>query len=184
MQHSEALIIIAKIQAIWPKDEMSEPTIREYATSIEHLSPAVAAMTLEALKVECKWKPSVAEFLQRAAIVVPPDRIPDIDEAWAEVREQIRRVGSKRGMLNFATNEPWEPMWSHPLVGRIVDNIGWKALCESDNEVAYRAHFIRMYEPRIVEGRREQAMTPQGKALMEAILRENQALNKGVDDDS
>ena len=57
-------------------------------------------------------------------------------DAWGEVVRQMQAVGRYR-----------TPAFSHPLITQAVDQVGgWQALCKSDNLVADRAHFLRIYE--------------------------------------
>lgn len=57
-------------------------------------------------------------------------------DAWGEVARQMQDIGRYR-----------TPAFSHPLITQAVNQVGgWQALCESDNLVADRAHFLRIYE--------------------------------------
>jgi hypothetical protein len=57
-------------------------------------------------------------------------------DAWGEVARRMQEVGRYR-----------MPVFSHSLILQAVEQIGgWNALCESDNLVADRAHFLRIYE--------------------------------------
>lgn len=61
---------------------------------------------------------------------------PSPGDAWGEVARQMQEVGRYR-----------TPAFSHPLITLAVEQVGgWQALCESDNLVADRAHFLRIYE--------------------------------------
>ena len=75
-------------------------------------------------------------------------------DAWGEAARQMQEVGRYR-----------TPAFSHPLITQAVDQIGgWQALCESDNLVADRAHFLRIYEELV---RRETA----GKVSFPILLK-------------
>ena len=77
---------------------------------------------------------------------------------WGEVNEAIRHYGyyhQEEGMTSLR-----EPM-------RIaVQRMGWRALCTSENDMADRAHFLRIYES-IVKQDTTQKQLPMG--LKEAI---------------
>lgn len=64
---------------------------------------------------------------------------PDVDEAWAEVQQGIRRCGLVAG----------PPEWTHTAIAAVVRAIGWRELCMSDNPDVVRAHFLRMYAPAV-----------------------------------
>lgn len=75
--------------------------------------------------------PTIAQ-LRRLAL---GDNYPSPGDAWGEVMRQMREVGGYRS-----------PDFSHVLIGQAVEHIGgWQALCKSDNLVADRAHFLRLY---------------------------------------
>jgi hypothetical protein len=56
-------------------------------------------------------------------------------DAWCEVEDQIRKVG-------YAGT----PTFQNQLVERLVHSMGWQNLCQSENHIADRAHFLRAYE--------------------------------------
>ena len=56
-------------------------------------------------------------------------------EAWEEVLDEVRAVGSY-GFPNF----------EDPLTARIVDGLGWHTICWSEEIGIERAHFIKSYE--------------------------------------
>jgi hypothetical protein len=61
---------------------------------------------------------------------------PSPGDAWGEVMRQMQAVGRYR-----------TPAFSHALILQAVEHLGgWHALCVSDNLVADRAHFLRLYE--------------------------------------
>ena len=56
-------------------------------------------------------------------------------EAWAEVLNE---------MHNYGVYD--KPVFSDDLVAKAVDCIGWRNLCLSENSVADRAHFMKIYD--------------------------------------
>jgi len=61
--------------------------------------------------------------------------IPTDYEAWAEVQAEIRRVG-----------HCGQPQFENPLAEQVVQQLGWRYLCLSENPVADRAHFVQAYQ--------------------------------------
>jgi hypothetical protein len=80
-----------------------------------------------------KFLPTIPEIRELAAEIVG-GHLPDGDEAWGEVMDQIRAVGSSAS-----------PSFSHDAIAKVVHAMGWRELCASDNQVADRAHFLRLY---------------------------------------
>lgn len=56
-------------------------------------------------------------------------------EAWEEVLDQVRGVGS----YGF-------PHFEDPLTARLVNSLGWHNICLSEEPMIERAHFIKAYE--------------------------------------
>ena len=79
------------------------------------------------------FPPSVAE-LREAAFKLANHGTPQAEEAWGEVQKAIRRFGYYR-----------VPEFDDPTTARAIEIIGWRALCMSENEMADRAHFFRIY---------------------------------------
>lgn len=81
------------------------------------------------------FPPSVAE-LREAALSLVTDA-PSAEEAWGEVRAAMGRYGHR--------TPPSEIPFSSPTILKTVQIMNWLALCMSENEVADRAHFLRIY---------------------------------------
>jgi hypothetical protein len=78
--------------------------------------------------------PSVAQIVA-AAREFSQEPEPTAEEAWGEVTAEIQRAGH-----NLPTK------FSTPTVRRAVDAIGWHNLCMSENIMADRVHFLKIYE--------------------------------------
>lgn len=63
-------------------------------------------------------------------------RVPDADEAWAEIQRGIASHGFVNG----------QPEWSHVAVASVVSALTWRELCMSTNPDTIRAHFLRLYD--------------------------------------
>ncbi len=110
---------------------LAESTLAVYAGALadipdEALKQAVAAH----LSLNIHF-PRIAELRNLALAGEYPDPV----EAWGEVVQQIRRVGSYG-----------QPSFSNPLIHRVVEQLGWVLLCQSDNLIADRARFLQAYE--------------------------------------
>lgn len=96
---------------------------------LEHISTSV-------------FPPSVAEIRQKCAQRLNPI-VTDWGEAWGEVQRAIRKYGSYR------EEEALESLSG--LTAVAVRRMGFKNLCMSENTVADRAHFQRIYEGMVKE---------------------------------
>lgn len=83
------------------------------------------------------FPPSIAEIREKCANRLCP-MVTDWGEAWEEVQGAIRRYGSYREV------EALESL--SRLTAVVVRRMGFLNLCQSDNPIADRAHFQRIYE--------------------------------------
>ncbi len=105
-------------------------------------APALLAAALDHIS-RSEFFPTVSKLREAAYRAVEPDR-PTAEEAWGEVRAAFLRYGHARA-----------PEFSHCLIAQAVKLIGWNDLCLSENQIADRAHFLRIYES--VEQRHKEA---------------------------
>ena len=83
------------------------------------------------------FPPSIAEIREKCTARLSP-MVTDWGEAWEEVQRAIRKYG------RYREEEALASMTRMTEVA--VRRMGFQNLCSSDNPVADRAHFQRMYE--------------------------------------
>ncbi len=173
METTDTLKALAAMSVLWPSYRLPEnELVLEVAVAAAHrqwagLDAEAVMGAIDTLSAEgSSFAPTVGQVAQRATELVDRamgTRVPDPDEAWAEVRMMIQR----RGQWAQFTEDPLA--WSHPLVGDTVERIGWKALCEGTNEVADRAHFAKMYEQARRRSQDERIAAPVAASLAERL---------------
>ena len=82
---------------------------------------------------ENKFMPTIAELRHAAAEIGTAGILP-AEVAWEEVAKQIRYVG------NYGS-----PKFSQPLIAKVVEMMGWRNLCFSEQPAIDRAQFIKYY---------------------------------------
>ena len=92
------------------------------------------------------FPPSIAEIREKCSARLSP-MITDWGEAWEEVLVAIRKFGSYREVEAIASLSK--------LTAVAVRRMGFLNLCQSDNPVADRAHFQRIYEGMVKEERKQ-----------------------------
>lgn len=92
------------------------------------------------------FPPSIAEIREKCAARLSP-MITEWGEAWEEVQMAIRKYGSYREEQAVASLSR--------LTAVAVRRMGFQNLCRSENTVADRAHFQRMYEGMVKEEKRQ-----------------------------
>jgi hypothetical protein len=125
----------------YPNFVLTDGTIKVY---VEHLAdiPLDQLQRVVRRAIDAsEWFPTVSKLRELFALdVAGQNHTPSSFEAWGEVTQLMAEVGHLK-----------QPEFSHPLIDKVVDNLGWVTLCMSDNPVADRARFIQAYEQAIGE---------------------------------
>lgn len=105
-----------------------------------------------------KWFPAVAELRESAtALSIAP--LPSAIEAWGEV------TNAMAGIDGYCyTDHVNVPQFTNPITARLVESMGWRALCLSENGIADRARFIESYEQLTARNEQEQRLPAQLQA--------------------
>ncbi len=126
------LTILEILSSAFPNFKLRPETAEIYTAALSDLSRDVLMRAVGRCLHECKFFPSIAEIRERA---YGDQDIPSSAEAWEEVMQQVYQVGHLG-----------QPTFRNPLVEQIVAAIGWREICLSENVIADRAHFFRLYE--------------------------------------
>lgn len=160
MKPDEYLYLMAKVSASWPHNNITPDTIKFGASLLEDIDAdqAMAAVD-EYLSDGAQFAPTVGMIRKRAVELSMP-LFPTTDQAWKEVREQVTACGWVAILPGGR-----KPVWSHPVIGEVAEAIGWQTLCESENEMADRAHFMKLFAARVEREASGQRMPPSVREL-------------------
>lgn len=152
MTEREALTIVAALQGAYPRPEVTPKTVKIYAEILLPLEYPAVRHAVERLLLTAKFLPTIAEIRDAVTANAAPEW-PTPGDAWARVMHLVRKVGSY-GTLPSAT--PFDRM-----VKRCIEGIGgWTYLCEeTENVMADRAHFLRVYEQNVAREKQRDAAT-------------------------
>lgn len=102
-----------------------------------------------------KFQPTIADIRGGVAEITAPKTQLTSDQAWGEIIRAIKRHGIYQEAEALASMSP--------ITARIAKNMNWKETCMSENQMADRAHFIKMFEAK-QQRAKQQAMLPEGLA--------------------
>jgi hypothetical protein len=136
MKESEAKKIVAMLIAAFPYAKLSPETPDVYATMLVDLPAVPAALVAKELIASSRFFPTIAEI--REVVAALRVGAPASEEAWAEVLTSFSRVGRYRS-----------PTFSHPLISKTVDCLGWQTMCDSENPESTRARFLEAYSSQV-----------------------------------
>lgn len=143
---------VALVAGAYPVPAWTPATLRAYERLLNDLDVGALQAAVEVWIRTHAERPTIADLRKAVAAsqaTAAASPYLDPDEAWAHVEASITRVG---GYAEFPD--------THPLVAETVRAIGWQRLCQSDNTVADRAHFLQLYRARLERARRDDAATP------------------------
>ena len=143
MTQKETAILLSILKAAYPRfyADMPHESVMEivelWAVMLSDVDFDVAKLALQRLIATSKFPPSIAEVRESIAAIMYKS-IPDAGDAWGEVIVAIREYGYYRQQEALASmREPTR---------MAVQRMGWRELCMSENDMADRAHFLRIYE--------------------------------------
>jgi len=152
---AEIAKLVGAMSASFPNTNVTDATVEVYISMLKDIPLDVLATSVEQCMAESEFFPTIAKLRNRAlALVAPPRRDPM--DAWGVVIKEIQRVGFYRS-----------PHFEDPLIARAVDCMGWQYLCTSENIVADRAHFAKVYEQFVERESQDAKLLPQARRLRE-----------------
>jgi len=175
MTQKETSILLGMLRVAYPRfyaeisPEDITVSVGTWTMMLSDTTLEVATVALQRLIATSKFPPTIAEMRESIATVQYPS-LPDAGDAWGEVNDAIRNYGYYRQAEALASMR--EP------VRLAVERMGWRDLCMSENGMADRAHFLRIYES-MEKRTKEQNLLP--AALKDTIAKIGQAMTNGTD---
>jgi hypothetical protein len=153
--------VMGLLARLYPNYNLTPETIEAYALVLGDVPPDLLRMAAINLAGQAREFFPPAGVIRAAAfeLVEQVDSVPSAGEAWGEVCAVWR--GRKREEL-------------HPLIHRAVEAMGgWKQLGLSENPMADRAHFLKVYDVLLERKRADVRMLPQVKQHVAALAATN-----------
>ena len=150
MTRAETGQLLAFITALYPKIELAAATVPAWHEMLGDMPFGVAMAATKRVLSQQTFPslPAIGEIRAAAADLTAP-QLRDPGEAWREVIEQVRRVGTYG-----------QPQFSTPEIAMAVETIGWRELCLSEEgDGVIRAHFFKVYA-QYARRAREDAVLP------------------------
>lgn len=154
MTEAQVRDLIVKMTAALPRDwsfltkEQQGATEAIYVRMLTDLPWFAARAAVESLLSTAKNMPTIAE-VRAATLNAMHGNVRAGGDGWGDVRKAISRYGMNRS-----------PEFIDPVVERVVRALGWRELCQSENDVSDRARFIELYD-RFARDQRHEANVSQ-----------------------
>lgn len=142
----------------WPEDGKEKALIDLWTTMLSDVDFEIAQAAVQKYMAESVYPPTVADIRARVADITVFREKTGI-EAWGDVKDAIRKFGSynEKKAMDSLTG----------VTRKVVQGIGFRTLCLSEDEMADRAHFLKVYDVLAKRERDDQLLLPQTKQLMQ-----------------
>ena len=156
-QLEETLKVIGAMAMAFPYAKIQPATIEIYAEALADIPPTVLRAAGLACISRAAFFPAIAEIRNEALRMASPEK-PSPEAAWEQLLEQVRTV-------HFCGT----PVFSDPLIGQVVNGVGWRDICLCEEPGVPRGQFYRLYIA-AVERERKTALLPQAVRDLAATL--------------
>lgn len=134
MNKHETAGMLAYLSAAYPRVAITKETARVFHEVLNHLEHEKVMEACREIVRESEFFPSAAEVLRSVAraqgVLSPP-----ATAAWTDVLKQVNRHGMQG-----------TPEFAHATIAAVVQSLGWRNICMSENQEVLRSNFLRMYD--------------------------------------
>jgi hypothetical protein len=132
----EILRMLKILGDVYPSFQLSSSAIEVYVRLLDDVPGSVLEKSALDHISRSTFFPSIAELRSAAfSIIEATSPIPTEYEAWSDLQAEIYRVGYC-----------YHPHFNNPITSQVVEQLGWRYLCLSENPMADRAHFVQAYQ--------------------------------------
>jgi len=159
----------------WPENGKEDALISLWETMMSDVDFEIGQVAIQKHMSESVYPPTIADIRAKIADCTVAREKTGI-EAWGDVKSAIRRFGSyneKKAMESLSG-----------VTRKVVEYIGFKTLCLSEEEMADRAHFLKVYDTVARREREDALLLPQIRDMMPKLQnRTTTYLGSGYEED-
>lgn len=144
---------LTRLFASYPNTKVAPETVQAYLRMLQDIPAGELEIVVDQCLADYDFVPAISEIRQRWLALKHPDRMTAAD-AWLSVTRAVLGVGYMG-----------TPRFRDPLTARVVEAIGWRTICESEEPGVERAHFMRMYDQWAAQERQQQNTLPTSRQL-------------------
>ena len=138
MDKKQFAMIAMALKTYYPRENIipNDYAMDLWFEQLQDIPFEVAELALKKWVATNKWSPSISE-IRKTSKEIMGDEIDDWGLAWKDAINAIKRYGM------YQEKEALESL--NPITRQCVERMGYKELCISENIIADRAHFERIY---------------------------------------
>lgn len=143
MTREEVIVIMGTLQVAYPRfyanisKQQVEMAVNLWTTMLADVTAEQATLAVNKVIATSEWPPTIAD-IRKAVYETQQGKIKEAGEAWGEVTKAIRAYGYMR------EQEALESMSEETRTAVVY--MGWKTICNSEDLMADRAHFLKIYD--------------------------------------
>ena len=162
MDRKEFAIFASALRTYYPREKLlpNEQAMELWFKQLQDIPYKLAELTLNTWVATNKWSPSIADIREKATGYIHGEA-KEWGEAWQEVLKAITKYGSYQEL------EALESM--SETTRRVVDRLGFRNLCMSEEIQVDRANFRMIYEQEIQRAKEDAQLPPKLKELMASM---------------
>lgn len=153
----ELVKLIGVMASAYPNTQIEEATINVYVRMLKDLPLEVVTLAVQQAMAESEFIPTIARIRDKALAMTRQCHVSAL-EAWGLVKRAMQRTGFYRS-----------PTFDDPIITKAVECMGWQTLCSSENEVADRAHFSKVYDSLVRREEEDARMLPEVRQIQQKV---------------
>ncbi len=164
--------ILAMLSIAYPGYEIAAQTPEVYAALLADVPDDVLVAAAQKHATTSKWFPKIAELREAAQdIQARATGMLTAEESWLEVQAALRDYGWYGETIPVEEGGGWRaPSVLDELSRRAIEGLGgWRMMCQSNNPVADRAHYLKIYAGLLRRHQEDAAMLPQVREVVEKL---------------
>lgn len=167
MERAEVIKLIGICSANfrnWPEPDKAEMMLVLWMKMLDDTEYFIAEAAVEKFLAESVYPPTIADIRARIADITIRKEKTAI-EAWDDVKTAIRKFGgyNVQGAMESLSG----------ITKKVVDSMGFLTICRSENEMADRAHFLKVYDVLADRVRSEALMLQSTKTVINQLQHRN-----------
>ncbi len=162
MTKQDFAIFASALRTYYPKENLlpNEQAMQLWFNQLNDIPYNIAEIMLNKWVASNKWSPAISDIREGAAALMQGEA-KEWGDAWQEVLKAISKYGSYEEAKALDSMDK--------LTRRVVERLGYRNLCFSEEIQVDRANFRMIYEQELEKHKKEAALPQNLKALIKNV---------------
>ena len=159
MNKKEFALFASALRTYYPREKLlpNEQAMELWFMQLQDIPYKLAELMLNTWVATNKWSPSIADIREKATSISKGEA-----KEWGEAWQEVLKAVSKYGY--YQEKEALESM--DDATRRVVNRLGYRNLCLSEEIQVDRANFRMIYEQELQRQKQEAQLPPKLKELI------------------